>query len=149
MTAGPGSVLFACDHNVIRSVMAAALLRAAAGRRIFVDSAGVRPGEPDPFVAAVLDEIDVDLGRHRPKSFDDLEDDFFDLVISLSPEAHHRAVELTRTVACDIEFWPTPDPSLVEGTREMKLDAYRSLRDHLRRRMRERFPSGERRGHDT
>jgi protein-tyrosine-phosphatase len=136
----PGSVLFACTHNAIRSPMAEALLKFLHGQRVYIQSVGVRPGETDPFAIAALDEIGLDLSRHAPRSFDDLEDDYFDLVISLSPEAQHRAVELTRTSSCEIEFWPTFDVSLVEGNREVRLDAYRALRDDLLERLRQRFP---------
>ena len=136
----PGSILFACTQNAIRSPMAEALMKYLHGGRVFVDSVGVRPEPVDPFAIAALDEIGIDLSRHRAKSFDDLEDDYFDLVISLSPEAQHRAVELTRTSSCEIEFWPTMDPSLTEGSRETRLEAYRTLRDELLRRLRERFP---------
>jgi protein-tyrosine-phosphatase len=136
----PGSVLFACTHNAIRSPIAEAMMKYLHGRRVYVDSVGLRPRPIDPFVVAALDEIGIDLSKHRPKSFDDLEDDYFDLVVSLSPEAQHRAVELTRTSSCEIEFWPTMDPSLVTGSRETQLDAYRSLRDDLLRRLRARFP---------
>jgi protein-tyrosine-phosphatase len=136
----PGSILFACTQNSIRSPLAEALMKDLHGGRVFVDSVGVRPEPVDPFAVAALDEIGVDLSRHRAKSFDDLEDDYFDLVISLSPEAQHRAVELTRTSSCEIEFWPTMDPSLVEGSRETQLEAYRTLRDELMRKLRERFP---------
>jgi protein-tyrosine-phosphatase len=136
----PGSVLFACTHNAIRSPMAEALLKFLHGQRIFVQSVGVRPSGTDPFAIAALDEIGLDLSRHMPKSFDDLEDDYFDLVVSLSPEAQHRAVELTRTSSCEIEFWPTFDPSIVEGSREVRLDAYRTLRDDLLERLEQRFP---------
>ena len=108
--------------------------------RSYVDSVGVRPQPLDPFVLAALDEIGIDLSRHRAKSFDDLEDDYFDLVISLSPEAQHRAVELTRASSCEIEFWPTMDPSLVGGSREQRLAAYRALRDELLQRLGRRFP---------
>ena len=138
----PGSVLFACTHNAIRSPMAEAVMKYLHGRRVYVDSVGLRPRPIDPFAVAALDEIGIDLSKHRPKSFDDLEDDYFDLVISLSPEAQHRAVELTRTSSCEIEFWPTMDPSLSSGSREMQLDAYRTLRDHLLRRLSMRFPPG-------
>ena len=136
----PGSVLFACTHNAIRSPMAEAVMKYLHGGQIYVQSVGVRPTEVDPFVVAVLDEIGIDLSRHRARSFDELEDDYFDLVISLSPEAQHRAVELTRTSSCEIEFWPVLDPSFTEGTREMKLDAYRTLRDDLLARLIRRFP---------
>ena len=136
----PGSVLFACTQNSLRSPMAEALMKYLHGRQVYVQSAGVRPTEVDPFVIAVLDEIGIDLSRHRARSFADLEDDYFDLVISLSPEAQHRAVELTRTSSCALEFWPLMDPSLTEGSREMKLDAYRTLRDDLLTRLTRRFP---------
>jgi protein-tyrosine-phosphatase len=137
----PGSILFACTHNVIRSPMAEAIMRYLHGRKVYVQSAGVRPHEPDPFAVAAMDEIGIDLSRHRPRSFDELEDDYFDVVVSLSPEAQHRAVELTRNSHCEIEFWHMPDPSLVDGSRETRLDAYRGLRDLLIRRIQERFPS--------
>jgi len=137
----PGSILFACTHNAIRSPMAENIMRYLHGRKVYVQSAGVRPGELDPFAVAVMDEIGIDLSRHRPRAFDELDDDYFDLVVSLSPEAQHSAVELTRTSHCGLEFWRMPDPSLVEGSRETRLDAYRLLRDTLLRRIRERFPS--------
>ncbi len=136
----PGSILFACTHNAIRSPMAEALMKLLHGRRVYVQSAGVRAEPIDPFAIAALDEIGVDLSRHRAKNFEDLEDDYFDLVISLSPEAQHKAVELTRNSSCEIEFWPTMDPSLVEGSRELRLEAYRALRDQLRQRLQRRFP---------
>ncbi len=139
----PSSVLFACSMNAIRSPMAEAILKALHGRRMFVDSVGVRRGGLDPLAVEVLDEIGIDLSRHRPKTFDELEDGFFDLVVTLSPEAHHRALELTRETACEVEFWRVPDPSLVEGTREQRLEAYRALRDLLLARIRRRFPPPE------
>ncbi|MFI4986457.1 MAG: arsenate reductase ArsC [Alphaproteobacteria bacterium] len=136
----PSSVLFACTRNAIRSPMAAALLQHSHRGRIFVDSVGVRPGEIEPFAAAVMDEIGISIADHRAKSFEELEDSSFDLIISLSAEAQHSAVELTRTMACEVEYWPTFDPSIVEGSREVQLDAYRAVRDELRRRIAERFP---------
>ena len=136
----PEAVLFACTRNSIRSPMAEALLKHFHGARIFVQSVGVRPGEIDPFAVAAMEEMGIDISRHRPRSFDGLEDDSFDLVISLSPEAQHRAVDMTRHMACEVEFWNTFDPSLVEGSRELRLDAYRDVRDSLMRRILERFP---------
>jgi protein-tyrosine-phosphatase len=120
--------------------MAAGILRWTHGTRIFVDSVGVRAGEMDGFAIAVMDEIGIDISKHRPKTFDDLEDDSFDLVISLSPEAQHKAVEITRTVACDVEYWRTFDATLVEGSREQRLDAYRQVRDELMTKIKQRFP---------
>ena len=140
MASQPGSVLFCCTHNSIRSPMAEGLMKYLHGKRVFVDSVGVRASEIDGFVVAVMDEIGIDMSKHRPKTFDDLEDTSFDLIISLSPEAQHSAVEMTRTMACDVEFWPTMDPSVVEGSREERLEAYRDVRDKLMARIRERFP---------
>ena len=133
------AVLFACTQNAVRSAMAEGILKHLLGHRIFVDSVGVRPGELDPFAVQVMDEIGVDIAGHLPKGFDDLEDDSFDEVISLSPEAQHRAVDMTRVMACDVVFWNTFDPSLIEGNRESRLDAYRSVRDQLMKRIKEHF----------
>ena len=119
--------------------MAEGILKHLLGHRIFVDSVGVRPGDLDPFAVQVMDEIGVDIARHLPKSFEDLEDDSFDEVISLSPEAQHRAVDMTRVMACDVHFWHTFDPTIVEGSRENRLDAYRQVRDQLMRRIKEHF----------
>ncbi len=137
----PAAILFSCTRNSVRSAIAEGLLKHFHGRRIFVDSVGVRAdAEVDPFAVAVMEELGIDLTRHKPKSFDDLEDESFDLVVSLSPEAQHKAVEMTRHMACDVEYWPTFDPTMVEGAREERLDAYRKVRDGLMKRILERFP---------
>jgi len=138
----PDSVLFACNLNAVRAPMELGIARYLFGKKIFFDSAGVRAGEPDPFMVAVMDEIGVDMEKHKPRSFDDLEDSSFDLVITLTPEAQHNAMELTRTMACDVEYWPTMDPTLMTGSREQILDAYRDVRDTLMRRIKERFSTG-------
>lgn len=135
----PEAVLFVCSQNAVRSPMGEALLKHLLGHRIYVDSVGVRAKEIDGFAIEVMDEIGIDLSRHRSKSFDDLEDSSYDLIISLSPEAQHRAVEMTRTMACEVEFWNTFDPTLIEGNRETRLDAFRAVRDQLRKRIEERF----------
>ena len=136
----PSAVLFACSKNSIRSPMAEGILKFLHGHRVYVDSAGVRKREIDGFVVAVMEEIGVDMSQHKPKTFSELEDLSYDLVISLSPEAQHQAMELTRVMACEVEFWPTFDPSIVEGGRETRLEAYRQVRDDLMRRIKERFP---------
>jgi protein-tyrosine-phosphatase len=142
----PSAVLFACTQNVIRSPMAAAVMRHFYGHKVYVASCGVKPGQPDPFVAAVMEEMGIDMSKFRPQGFDDLEDSSFDIVISLSPEAHHRALELTRTMAIEAEYWPTMDPSITMGSREQILDSYRDVRDMLVRRIRQRFGSVAARG---
>lgn len=137
----PSAVLFACTFNAIRSPMAEGLLRDRHGRRVYVESVGIRQGSLDPFAVQVMDEIGIDISSHEPRTFDDLEDESFDLIISLSPEAQHRAVDMTRVMACDVVFWNTFDPTLVEGSRDMRLAAYRQVRDQLARRIAERFPA--------
>lgn len=136
------SVLFVCAYNAIRSAMAEALARHYFGKSIYVQSAGVRVGEPDPFVAAVLDEIGIDASRHKPRTLADLEEWEglnFDLIVTLAPEAHHAALELTRTIAADVEYWPTPDATLAQGSREQRLEAYRAVRDNLSDQIRARL----------
>jgi protein-tyrosine-phosphatase len=137
----PSAVLFCCTQNAIRSPMAEGMLKYLLGKQIYVDSVGVRAGELDPFAVAAMDEIGIDISKHKSKTFDTLEDSSFDLIISLSPEAQHKAVDMTRTMACDVEFWNTFDPSIIEGSREQRMDAYRDVRDRLMERIRERFPT--------
>jgi protein-tyrosine-phosphatase len=140
--ARPQAVLFACGLNSVRSPMAAALFRHLLGRAAYVGSAGVRTGELDPFAVAVMDEVGLDISKHRPMTFEELEDWEglnFDLIVTLSPEAHHKALDLTRTIAADVEYWPTADPTGQEGSRAQRLAAYREVRDMLTARIKERF----------
>lgn len=138
----PASVLFACTMNAVRSPMAAAILRHLAGRRIYVASAGVRAGEPDGFAATVMNEIGIDMSEHDPTTLAELSDTSFDLIITLSPEAHHQALEMTRTMAVAVEYWPTFDASMMQGygSREQVLDSYREVRNRLFDRIKDRFP---------
>ena len=141
-TRNPQSVLFACGLNSVRSPMAESLLKQMFPHALYVKSAGVRKGELDPFAVAVMAELGQDISGHKPTTFEELDDWEglnFDVIITLSPEAHHKALELTRTIAADVEYWPTPDPTLVEGTREQRLDAYRTVRDQLLRHIKRRF----------
>ena len=137
----PAAVLFACTMNAVRSPMASAILRHLAGRRCYAVSAGVRRGTPDPFVAEVMAEIGIDVTHHTPKTISELDDTSFDLIVSLSPEAHHQALELTRTFAVDVEYWPTFDASMMigQGSREQVLDSYRQVRDLLFLKIKKRF----------
>jgi protein-tyrosine-phosphatase len=143
--AGPGakrSVLFLCGHNAVRSPIAAALAAHYFGQSLEVASAGVRPSEPNPFAAAVMEEIGIDLTRHKPTTIEELleyEERELDLVVSLSPEAHHRALELTRERPVEVEYWPIPDATAIWGNREQRLEAYRAVRDELLRRIKARF----------
>jgi protein-tyrosine-phosphatase len=149
-TKRPLAVLFACGMNSVRSPMAASLLSQMFGQSIYVGSAGVRKGESDPFAVAVMKEIDVDISRHKPVTFEELDEWEglnFDLIITLAPEAHHRALELTRTSGVEVEYWPTADATAIDGNREQKLEAYRQIRDQLMARIRERF-AGPRTGNE-
>jgi protein-tyrosine-phosphatase len=128
-----------CGMNAVRSPMAETLARAVLPASTFIASAGVRAGERDPFVDAVLAEAGLSLEAHQSKTLEDLEDDYFDLIVTLAPEAHHAALELTRSIAVDVEYWPTADPTTATGTREQILDAYRDVRDRLKARIAQRF----------
>jgi len=136
----PGAVLFACNMNAVRSPMAAALFKHLARSRVYVESAGVRAGETDPFAIAAMDEIGLDIAGHRPHTITDLFDTSFDVVITLTPEAHHQALEMTRTMAVEVEYWPTLDPTLTSGSREQIMEAYRNCRDGILQRIKARFP---------
>jgi protein-tyrosine-phosphatase len=143
----PQAVLFACGLNSVRSPMAQGLFKHFFGSTSYVGSAGVRKDELDPFAVAAMDELGLDISKHKPMTFEELEDWEglnFDLIVTLSPEAHHKALDLTRTLAADVEYWPTVDPTDTEGSREQRLDAYRAVRDQLMKRIRERF--GDRAG---
>jgi protein-tyrosine-phosphatase len=133
------AVLFACTLNAVRSPMAAAMLRHLTRGGVYIESAGVRAGDLDPLAVEVMGEIGLEIAKHKPRRFEDLEDGSFDLVITLSPEAQHKAVELTRTAATQVEYWPTMDPTAVDGSREQRLVAYRAVRDQLMRRLKQRF----------
>ena len=124
--------------------MAAGILRHLAGHRAYVESAGVRQGEPDPFVIAVMAEIGIDMTDHQPHTLIDLHDTTFDLIVTLSPEAHHQALELTRTMAVDVEYWPTFDASILvgQGNRDQVLDSYRDVRNVLFGKIKQRFGFG-------
>jgi protein-tyrosine-phosphatase len=134
-----GAILFACTMNAVRSPMAAAMLCHLTRGRLYIESAGVKAGELDPLAVEAMAEIGLEIGKHRPRRFEDLEDGSFDLVITLSPEAQHKAMELTRTAATQVEYWATLDPTITEGSREQRLMSYRMVRDQLMQRVKQRF----------
>jgi protein-tyrosine-phosphatase len=140
--ARPQAVLFACGLNAVRSPMAAGIFQQLFGKTVYAGSAGVQKGEPDPFAVAAMAELGIDIARHKPITFeelDELEGLNFDLIVTLSPQAHHKALELTRTLAAKVEYWPTADPTAAEGNREQRMEAYRAVRDQLLEHIRERF----------
>jgi protein-tyrosine-phosphatase len=144
MNGMPASLLFACSENSVRSPMAEALAKRLYGQASYIDSVGVRASAVDGLAAAALDELGIDVHRHHAKTFDDVDPSSFDLIVTLSPEAHHQALEFTRGTAAEVEYWPVMDPSVVEGSRDMRLSAYRSTRDQILARLKARFgaPSG-------
>ncbi|MCY4035659.1 MAG: arsenate reductase ArsC [Hyphomicrobiales bacterium] len=135
----PDAVLFACNQNSIRSPMAEAILKHILGDKIYVDSCGLVASEIDPFVLAVMDEINIDLSKHKAKSFDNLADTSFNLIIALTPESLECANEFTRAISVAVEYWPTSNPSDTIGSREHKLEAYRRVRDDLIKQIQKRF----------
>src|ERR1700688_3409009 len=142
----PQAVLFACGLNSVRSPMAQSLLQQMFPHALYVKSAGVRKGGIDAFALAVMADLGHDICGYKPTTFEELDDWEglnFDLIITLSPEAHHKALELTHTLAADVEYWPTHDPTGAEGNREQKLEAYREVCDGLLLRIRKRFSKVE------
>ncbi|MEM9043088.1 MAG: low molecular weight phosphatase family protein [Pseudomonadota bacterium] len=141
----PGSVLFCCDHNAVRSPMAEGAMKKLHGNKVFVQSCGVfSEMEVDGFMVSVAEEKGVDIRKHRGKSFDEMEawgDDIeaFDLVIALSPAAQRRALEFTRYASLEVEYWPTLDPTALGETRDQRLSAYRQTRDQILERIKQRF----------
>ncbi len=134
----PSSVLFVCGQNAVRSPMAEGLMRRLFPR-VYVASAGVRGGDLDGFAVAAVDEIGGDIARHRPQSLDDLYDTSFDVIVTLTPEAHHKVLDMTHGMAVEVEYWPTEDPTVVDGNRDARLGAYRRVRDRLSQRIKQRF----------
>ena len=130
-----GAILFACNINAVRSAMAEAMVKHAFPGKVFVDSCGVTPGIQDGFATAVMQEIGLDMSRHEPKSFDDLDSGFYDVIISFSPEAHDAARALTQNMDCDTLYWPVDNLANLTGSREEMLRAYRHVRDDIRRKL--------------
>lgn len=115
------------------------------GTETYVQSVGVfNDLEIDGFSIAVCQELDVELSRHRSRSFDEMEDwgedlSSFDLVVALSPASRERALELSRFYHLDVEYWPIVDPTGKGESREAKLDQFRAARDQIIARLMNRF----------
>lgn len=135
----PDSILFVCGMNAIRSPMAEILTRSMLSGKVYVASAGVTRGERDMFVDAVLEEDGLTLKERQPVGLEELNDGYFDLIVTLTPQAHHVVLERMRSFAANVEYWPMPDPTLVTGSRDQRLAAYRDVRDQLKRKITERF----------
>lgn len=135
----PTSVLFVCGKNAIRSPIAELLARKLLPPNMYIASAGVQRGERDPFVDAVLIEENLSLDDRQPRGLEELADGYFDLIITLTPLAHHTVLERMRGFSVDVEYWPTPDPTLVTGSRDQIMNAYRDVRDRLKQQITERL----------
>ena len=132
---GISAILFACNINAVRSAMAEAMIKVTYPGTIFADSCGVSPGNPDGFAIAVMEEIGIDMNTHQPKSFDDLDSGFYDVIISFSPEAHAAAEALTQNMDCATFYWPIDNLANLTGSREEMLRAYRHVRDDIRNKL--------------
>lgn len=143
MAAEPESVLVCCNLNSARSAMAEGLLELMYGDQLRIESVGVEKGDRDEFAVAVMAEAGIDIEGHVPKSFEELPDEVFDIVIALTPEAREKARILTRAAPPTLWFWPTQDPAEIQGSRELRLDAYRQVRNSLYGRILRAFPTPE------
>ncbi len=137
----PGTILFACTHNMIRSPIAEGLTKAMFPNKVFVDSCGIHAGVPDGFVITVMEEMDIDMSGHVPKSFADLEDEYFDLIICFSSESHEIAKRLAEGKSTEVEYWPVFDAALASDVREERLAAYRQVRTVINEKLHARFPT--------
>ena len=135
----PDTVLFACTHNMIRSPMAEGLMKSLFPKTVFADSCGISAGVPDGFVINVMDELGIDMSSHQPKSFADLEDEYFDVIICFSPESYEVAKELAEGKSTEVEYWPVFDAALASDSREERLSAYRQVRELISQKLDERF----------
>lgn len=125
--------------------MAEGIMKKFYGTDTYVQSVGVRNDmEIDGFSIAVCQEINVELSRHRSRSFDEMEewgDDLssFDLIVALSPASQRRALDLTRFFHLRVEYWPILDPTGLGQKREDKLASYRQTRDQIIKRFVEKW----------
>ncbi len=128
--------------------MAEAIAKKLYGTEVYLQSAGVKSDlDIDGFAVAVCQELDVELSRHRSRSFDEMEDwgddlSSFDLIVALSPASQLRALELTRHSHLEVEYWPILDPTGLGENREERLVSYRQTRDQIMERLLSRWGDG-------
>jgi arsenate reductase len=121
--------------------MAEGIAKKLYGTEVYLQSAGVKSDlDIDGFAIAVCQELEVELSRHRSRSFDEMEDwgddlSSFDLIVALSPASQRRALELTRHSHLDVEYWPILDPTGLGENRDARLVSYRQARDQIRERL--------------
>lgn len=124
-------VLFLCVHNSARSQLAEGLLRALAGDRIEVFSAGSEPSFVHPLARQVLRERGIDSSQHRSKSVAEFQHAHFDFVITLCAEQ----VCPIFLGASQKLHWALPDPAAVAGSDDERLNAFRRTADDLEKRL--------------
>ena len=133
----PGSVLFCCDHNAIRSPIAEGLAKLYYGKKIFIQSAGIlNELEIDGFAISVCEEIGIKLAKHQPRSFLDMDQwgdriDSFELVVALSETSKRQVIEATKSYAVKVIYWPIFDPTVAVNRWEEKMENYRKTREQI------------------
>jgi len=141
----PQSILFCCDHNAVRSPMAEGLMKKFYGSKTYVQSAGVLADKDiDGFSIAVCAELDIELARHKSRSFDEMQklgDELssFDLIVALSPASQTEAAKITRFYTLQVDYWPIIDPTGIGEGREENLVSYRKARDQIIERLITKF----------
>ena len=135
------SVLFVCNFNAVRSPMAEFIGKNICGNNVQIESVGVHEvlDEVNPFTVSVMNEIGLDISKHTPKHIDDLDNGSYDLIVTLSPQAHHWAQDYYKNTPVLIENWPTIDPTQSRGNRENIIAAFRAVRDELEEKIRVRL----------
>jgi len=122
-------VLFLCTHNSARSQMAEGFLRAFAGDRVDVESAGTEETRVNPLAIRAMAEVGIDLSGHRSKSLDRFLEAPWDEVITVCDGANERCPLFPRSVRR--RHWSFEDPSRATGDDEERLQVFRRVRDEI------------------
>jgi arsenate reductase (thioredoxin) len=134
-------VLFLCTHNSARSQMAEGLLRAVAGDRFDVASAGTEATEVRPLAIRAMSEVGIDVTGHTSKTLDQFVAQPWDFVITVCDSANESCPVFQ--AASRRLHWSFPDPSRATGTDDEKLAVFRTVRDAIKRRLEEWHPTAE------
>jgi arsenate reductase (thioredoxin) len=128
-------VLFVCTHNSARSQTAEGLLRAMAGDRFEVQSAGTEKTSLHPLAIRAMAERGIDIRGHASKVYDGLMAVSWDYVITVCDDANERCPifpgSMTRL------HWSFEDPSRATGDDEARLAVFRSVRGAIEARLAE------------
>lgn len=121
-------VLFICTHNSVRSQMAEGILRALYPERYEVYSAGTEPLEVNPHAVKVMEEIGINISRHRAKSIQEFKDKLFDYVVTVCDQAKESCPFFPGRKVIHKGF---PDPSQLRGSETEILEGFRETRDEI------------------